>query len=119
MSDAVEEGTRRDEAALVTPCRADWSAMTPVEARQRLCAECNKVVHDLSAMTEADARRALRSGPLCVRYLYDVHGNIIQGDVGHGAIVPASALTSKGRLRGAMAIAASAVVAVMVFEASR
>jgi len=78
--------------------------MTPVEARQRLCAECNKVVHDLSAMTDADARRALRSGPICVRYLYDVHGNIIQGDVSHAAIVPASALASKRRRRGAMAI---------------
>jgi len=112
----MRRSMRREEAAIVTPCDADWSGMTPVEARRRLCAACDKVVHDLSAMSERDARQALRSGPICVRYLHDVHGNIVHGDLGHATIVPASALTAKRWLRGAV-IAASAAAAALVFEA--
>ncbi len=107
---------RREEAAIVTPCTADWSGMTPVEARRRRCASCDKVVHDLSAMPEDEARRALRAGPICVRYLHDVHGNIVQGDLGHATIVPASALSAKRWLRGAV-VAASAAASVLLFEA--
>lgn len=44
----------------------------------RFCGECKKVVHDLSKMREADAKKRLALAPetLCVRYLHDEHGNI-------------------------------------------
>jgi hypothetical protein len=47
---------------------------------KRFCDACKKHVHDLSAMTEEDARAALATPPaegLCVRYLYDAHGAIV------------------------------------------
>jgi len=105
---------QRDEIPITTPCGADWTSMTPVEARARLCAACNKVVHDLSAMSEAEVRKVIGGGPVCVRYLYDVHGRVILGGAPEGAkIVPAGALLSKAArskwLRAA-ALAASAIV---------
>lgn len=45
----------------------------------RFCGECNKHVHDLSQLTEHDARRLLASPAtegLCVRYLYDEAGRV-------------------------------------------
>ena len=97
-----------------TPCGADWSQMAATEARARLCVECNKVVHDLTAMSEREVRGVVGAGPVCVRYLYDVHGRVLFGGAPAGAkIVPASALLSKaGRSRwlAAAALAATAVV---------
>lgn len=47
--------------------------------KSRFCGECKKVVHDLRSMKEKDAK-ALLSAPstegLCVRYMYDEHGNV-------------------------------------------
>jgi len=66
----------KSEAPIATPCGASWEAMTP-ESGARLCATCDKLVHDLSSMTEPRARRLLASKEnLCVRYLFDEHGNI-------------------------------------------
>jgi hypothetical protein len=44
----------------------------------RFCGQCEKVVHDLSSMTEMQARALLRgsSESLCVRYLHDATGEI-------------------------------------------
>jgi hypothetical protein len=44
----------------------------------RLCAACDKVVHDLSGLTEAESRTLLAgtSQSLCVRYLHDATGRI-------------------------------------------
>lgn len=64
------------EVRIATPCGESWEKMTP-EGGGRLCAACDKVVHDLSSLSEARARRLMASkGNLCVRYLYDEHGNI-------------------------------------------
>lgn len=63
----------KKDLALSFTCGADWSAMKAKGASARLCAECDKIVHDLSAMAEDAARQVLteqRQG-LCVRYLYD------------------------------------------------
>jgi hypothetical protein len=53
------------------------------EGKARLCEQCDKLVHDLSGMTERAARALLR-GPrnegLCIRYLRDRDGNIWFGD---------------------------------------
>ena len=58
---------QRDEAPIRTPCSADWDAMTGDEAR-RFCSLCDKHVHNLSAMTEADARGVVAQKDVCVRY---------------------------------------------------
>jgi hypothetical protein len=54
--------------------------MTQRDATRRFCAECKQIVHDLSALTEQEAR-ALLDGPqtdgLCVRYLHDGRGQLV------------------------------------------
>jgi len=61
---------------IATPCGANWQEMTP-ESGARLCGACDKLVHDLSSMSEQRAKRLLASKEnLCVRYLFDEHGNI-------------------------------------------
>jgi hypothetical protein len=44
----------------------------------RFCGDCNKLVHDLSSMSESRARQLLEqsSESLCVRYLHDQTGEI-------------------------------------------
>jgi hypothetical protein len=70
---------RTSEIPILSPCSADWRTMKPQD-RKRFCDSCKKHVHDLSAMTSAEARAVLASPPLeglCVRYLHDAHGDIV------------------------------------------
>ena len=68
---------RRDELPIPLPCSADWDTMTPA-GKKRFCAECKKHVHDLSRMTEAEARAILDTrADLCIRYVYDAGGNVV------------------------------------------
>jgi hypothetical protein len=65
---------------IAEPCHADWNAMNPEGAR-RFCGSCQKHVHDLSSMTEAEATTALASGRsnpkgMCVRYRVGPDGNL-------------------------------------------
>jgi hypothetical protein len=106
-----------DDVPITTPCDADWSTMSPTETRARLCAACDKVVHDLSAMDEREVRAVLRDGPACVRYVYDLHGRIVLGGVPDGArVVPAGSLLSKAAKNKWLRVAAVAATAI-VFEA--
>ena len=41
--------------AIASPCTADWNTMAGDE-RRRFCTSCRLHVHDLSAMTAAEAR---------------------------------------------------------------
>ncbi len=67
----------KTELPIATPCNADWSAMDPRDTG-RFCGECQKIVHDLSALRETAARALLASkgAGLCIRYLHDEHGNV-------------------------------------------
>jgi hypothetical protein len=70
---------RATEIPIASPCGADWRTMKPSD-RTRFCDACKKHVHDLSAMSAPEARALLASPPtegLCVRYLYDAHGDIV------------------------------------------
>jgi hypothetical protein len=103
---------KASEASLATPCGADWRGMRPQGGAARLCADCNKLVHDLSGMTEPQARALLgrpRNEGLCIRYLHDEQGNIwFRGSAPPELVAP-------GRLvrRGFAALAgAAALIAV-------
>lgn len=54
------------------PCHEDWGAMRDGGDGKRFCEVCTKDVHDLSSMTEPEARHALvearKRGSVCVRY---------------------------------------------------
>lgn len=62
------------------PCHEDWAAMDDQGDGRRFCDQCTKNVHDVSSMTEREARAMLRieqaKGRVCVRYRTDVAGNI-------------------------------------------
>ena len=85
----------RNDVAIASPCGLDFSKMTRREATKRFCDSCATYVHDLSSMTESEARAVLaapENKQLCVRYLADDAGQIaFQPDV------PTSALTRFAR----------------------
>jgi hypothetical protein len=66
---------------VATPCQRDWEAM-PGDQRVRNCASCKLPVHDLSAMTraEAEALVARDQGRLCARFHRRADGTIATAD---------------------------------------
>ena len=68
---------RRNELPDRPPCTEDWSAMTG-DARRRRCATCATDVHDLSAMTEAEAEAHRAREPRgCIRFTYRRDGSLV------------------------------------------
>jgi len=57
----------RDDLPIPDPCHASWDAMDG-DDRRRFCDACSQHVHDLSAMTEAEASEVLVEPGVCVRY---------------------------------------------------
>ncbi|MBL8755328.1 MAG: hypothetical protein JNK15_18660 [Planctomycetes bacterium] len=71
-----------DRIAVASPCSTDWNAMVGDE-RRRFCASCRLHVHDLSAMTTAEAEALLRAaggGRLCVRFFRRADGRVLTRD---------------------------------------
>jgi hypothetical protein len=71
---------RRLHLPIQEPCHENWDAMSQAGDAQRFCDVCVKQVHDLSALTEPQARAVLANesakGRVCVRYKADRDGNI-------------------------------------------
>lgn len=71
---------RRLHLPIQNPCHENWDAMGQETDARRFCDVCAKSVHDLSAMTETEARTVLADesakGRVCVRYKADGDGNI-------------------------------------------
>ena len=63
---------------IVKPCSANWATMDG-DNRRRLCSQCDKHVHDLSAMREAEAEQVVQQAAdrICVRYRTDASGKIL------------------------------------------
>lgn len=72
--------SRRLHLPIQDPCHENWDAMSQDGDAQRFCGVCVKSVHDLSALTEPQARAVLADesakGRVCVRYKADRDGNI-------------------------------------------
>jgi hypothetical protein len=97
------------ELPIVSPCGADWQGMTSRDIATRFCGECKKHVHDLSRMTQAEARRLLAAPAtdgLCVRYLHDERGDILFAQE-TAKLVSASRLAPVKRLLAAATLAAA------------
>ena len=62
---------------IVKPCSADWSQMTGDE-RQRLCAHCDKHVHNLSEYTPRELETFVekRDGTECIAYRIRPDGSV-------------------------------------------
>jgi len=83
---------RSTNVEIVSPCHESWEAMQGEGAR-RYCGVCQKDVHDLSAMAQAEAQALLREQEgvsLCVRYSAEADGTLRFRD-----LVPKASLTRK------------------------
>lgn len=95
-----------------SPCTADWDAMRPEDAgKSRHCELCATRVHDLSAMTEREARVFLAttaSQQVCLSYLETSDGRRLFADTPRTTaprhavsdVVPPSRLTVAARRPG-------------------
>ena len=70
-----------DNIRVATPCRADWAQMAG-DDRVRACAECHKLVYNLSDLTRGEAEQLIREkeGDLCVRYFQRADGRVMLAD---------------------------------------
>ena len=64
-----------------SPCSADWSAM-PGDDRKRFCQGCQKHVHNLSALTAAEASELVSSDPVlpCIRLSRGADGTVVTAE---------------------------------------
>lgn len=102
----------RKDVPIHTPCGADFSKMTRVDARARLCEDCQEIVHDLTGRSDAEIRELLSGGPACVRYVYDATGKILNHVPAGATVVPVFGLMKKlkdSRWAAAAALATTAV----------
>lgn len=70
-----------DAIRIASPCSARWEDMVG-DDRSRHCQECRLQVHDLSAMTRAEAEEVLRSSTArtCVRLYRREDGRVMTAD---------------------------------------
>jgi hypothetical protein len=96
--------TSLDRLKVASPCSAKWSDMIGDE-RSRHCAQCDKSVYNISALTRAEAESflAAQTSAPCVRYFQRVDGTILLQDCPVGA--------RKRRLKVISAVAACAGLA--------
>ena len=68
----------KDNLRLATPCQMTWSQLEGEHHTERHCAQCQTTVHNLSHMTESQARALIESREpgLCVIYQYDEQGQV-------------------------------------------
>jgi|GEM_PF-2348185 len=71
---------KRKELHIAEPCSADWDQMTG-DDRKRFCSSCTKHVHNVSELTEGEARELLsENSNLCVQYAFNREGKILFSD---------------------------------------
>jgi hypothetical protein len=101
-----------DNLRVASPCQTDWDAMAGDE-RTRFCLECNKNVHNLSAMTRQQAASLIseRQGKLCARFSLRPDGTLI-------TLEPTAAASRAPRGRASRVVAAAAFTALFSFCAS-
>jgi hypothetical protein len=78
-----------DNVQVASPCSASWDDMIG-DDKTRFCRDCRKNVHNLSAMTEAEAEALLQSAQdgdsnVCVRFYRRKDGTVLTSDCPVGA----------------------------------
>jgi hypothetical protein len=71
-----------DRVSIASPCSADWNQMVGDDKR-RYCGQCQLHVHDLGAMTTAEAEALLQNvgkGRTCVRFFRRADGKVLTKD---------------------------------------
>ena len=101
---------RSDALKIPSPCSADWSTMAG-DDRKRFCTQCQKHVHDLSAMTEPQARAVLAQPRVCVRYTARADGQVQFRPASRRALLQRGALAA-----GLLAVSLPAAAAMSTAE---
>ncbi len=96
-----------EDVRVASPCPAKWDEMLGNE-RVRFCTDCEKNVHNLSAMSQAEAEDLMtaKEGDLCVRFFQRADGTIMTSDCPVGA-------KRKLRKRAALSLAAAGAMAAL------
>ncbi|MBV9945792.1 MAG: hypothetical protein JOZ69_02985 [Myxococcales bacterium] len=103
-----------DDVRIAAPCKADWDEMTG-DDRVRHCAQCEKDVYDLSAMTRADAEAFLlerEGGAVCLRLYRRRDGTVLTADCPVG-------VRTRRRRRAALATVGGGLIAAAACVVSR
>jgi hypothetical protein len=90
----------KDNLPIAEPCQVDFDAMLRGE-KSRFCGACKKHVHELTKLTEAEARTLLATPStegLCVRYVHDELGHVVFRDSFRERPIPANALIRAKRV---------------------
>ncbi|MGE3107936.1 MAG: hypothetical protein AB7G11_10590 [Phycisphaerales bacterium] len=96
---------RLDQIRVASPCTEPWDGMTGDE-KSRRCARCNLNVHNLTAMTRAEAEAFLAragEGRVCVRFFQRHDGTVLTQDCPVG-VARARAALRRGVARIAAAL---------------
>jgi hypothetical protein len=100
----------KDDVKIGSPCTADWSEMGGDQSR-RFCDQCDKSVHNLSALTEPEAKTLLKEPKICVRYTTNKAGDINFQPTSRRALLRRGAM-----MAGALTISLPAAAAMMTAE---
>lgn len=90
----------KDSLPIAKPCHVDFDAMTRGD-KSRFCGACKKQVHELTKLTESEARTLLAAPSaegLCVRYVHDDLGHVVFRDSFRDRPIPASTLVRAKRV---------------------
>lgn len=90
----------KDSLPIAKPCHVDFDAMTRGD-KSRFCGACKKHVHELTKLTESEARTLLAAPSaegLCVRYVHDDLGHVVFRDSFRDRPIPASTLIRAKRV---------------------
>ncbi|MGE3107934.1 MAG: hypothetical protein AB7G11_10580 [Phycisphaerales bacterium] len=114
MHSAANTVIRLEQIRVASPCTERWEDMSGDE-RSRHCARCNLHVHNLSAMSRAQADALVASasqGRVCVRFYQRADGTILTSDCPVGLARARAALRrTVGRVAAALGLTAVAASA--------
>jgi len=81
MNRTMRKIIRLEQMDVPRPCSIGWSSMQGSDAT-RLCAVCEREVHDVAAMTRAEAEALLndRDARICVRLTRGIDGEVVTAD---------------------------------------
>jgi len=104
---------------VATPCKADWESMSG-DDKKRFCSLCKLHVHNLSAMSEAEAEAFVRQaeveraggGRVCVRFYRRADGTVLTQDcpVGVAARVRRRVVAVRGAMVALVAMIGEGII---------
>src|SRR5262245_20119810 len=90
-SEANRRGDTMSETLQIKrPCERRWSDLTGNGGTRRFCADCNKFVYNLDAMSRAEIDTLRRAGGFCATYVADEGGSFVMPGPARATSAPAA-----------------------------